>query len=618
MLGELGMDTIRHGEVAQSEFLASHVREATLGGVAGTFIFAWTDEWHTGGHPIDDWAFGITRADRSPKEAYHQLRAISGQPLSAWLKSAPRVSVVVCTYNGERTLDQCLASLRALDYPDYEVIVVNDGSTDDTRAVLARHPCVRTIHQENLGLSAARNVGLQASTGEIVAYIDSDCFADADWLTFLIDQLERTGAAAVGGPNLTPPGDWLSASVAASPGQPAHVLVDDQTAEHIPGCNMAFRRAALEAINGFDIQFRTAGDDVDICWRLQHDGYWISFAPGALVWHHRRTSPARYLRQQAGYGAAEGLLQFKHPDRFTALGSGKWRGVVYGARATPFQFATPIIYRGTFGTAMFQCLYQPSPAHWSMLPSTLEWHVIAALLAVAALVFAPSLAALTAIMLTLSLAVAALQGLKAPLPAEHNHWRAKLLVAILYYLQPVVRSWARYRERLIWYELPRSDPAIAARPRSRRSWIATQSVAYWSETGRDRIELLKKSLDYMNEYRIGRVIDSGWFNWDIGVYCQPGIVLKVATVQEDHGGGRRLVRVRYRLSITPWFAWSGLAGLLILAAVGSPWAVVPGIAVIGLFGRLWWLAGQTASRVVALFDVLAAELGMVPCPVSPS
>ena len=189
----------------------------------------------------------------------------------------------------------------------------------------------------------------------------------------------------------------------------------------------------------------------------------------------------------------------------------------------------PIIYRGTFGTGMFQCLYQPAPCHWALIPSTLEWHGIAALLAVAALVVWPPLGWLTVAMITLAVAVAALRALESRLPAEHRHWRARVLIALLCYLQPLVRSWVRYQVRLIWHELPKPDLAMSARPHSRGPWIVTRSSAYWSETGRDRIELLKKSIDYMNEYRIGKVIDSGWFDWDIGVYCQAGIVLKVAT-----------------------------------------------------------------------------------------
>src|SRR5262249_6470309 len=158
------------------------VREAVLLGLVGAFVFSWTDDWHTGGCAIQDWAFGITHADRFPKASYHALREVFESSPAGLLAEAPRCSVVVCTYNGGRTLEQCLRSLLALDYPDYEVIVVDDGSTDDTRAILSRFGRVHAIHQANRGLSAARNVGLRAATGAVVAYTDSDCFVDPDWL----------------------------------------------------------------------------------------------------------------------------------------------------------------------------------------------------------------------------------------------------------------------------------------------------------------------------------------------------------------------------------------------------------------------------------------------------
>src|SRR5262249_49008206 len=162
------------GEAAQAEFLAGHAREAELMGLAGLFAFSWTDDWHTGGFPVHDWAFGITQADRTPKASYSALQRVFDSSPPRLLPAAPRVSVVVCTYNGGRTLDQCLRSLLALDYPDYEVVVVDDGSTDDTPSILVRFPSVRSVRQENRGLSAARNVGLRAATGSVVAYTDSD------------------------------------------------------------------------------------------------------------------------------------------------------------------------------------------------------------------------------------------------------------------------------------------------------------------------------------------------------------------------------------------------------------------------------------------------------------
>src|SRR5262249_39034610 len=152
----------RHGELDQARFLAGHVSEALLMGLAGAFVFSWTDEWHAGGYAIGDWAFGITHADRLPKASYHALSEVFETPPHALLAERPFVSVVVCTHNGARTLEQCLRSLLALDYPDYEILVVDDGSTDDTLAIMARFRQVRVIRQTNQGLSAARNTGLQA------------------------------------------------------------------------------------------------------------------------------------------------------------------------------------------------------------------------------------------------------------------------------------------------------------------------------------------------------------------------------------------------------------------------------------------------------------------------
>ncbi len=589
LLGELGMDTLRNGELEQAHFLAGHLREATLMGVAGAFVFAWTDDWHTGGHQIQDWAFGITRADRSPKASYHALGQLWKRSPAELLPAQPRVSVVVCTYNGGRTLEQCLRSLEAVNYPDYEVIVVDDGSTDNTRAILERFPDVRAIHQPNRGLSAARNVGLHAASGTIIAYTDSDCFADSDWLTHLVCQLERSGAAAVGGPNLTPEDGRLAACVAAAPGQPTHVLESDQVAEHIPGCNMAFRHDALLAINGFDPRYRRAGDDVDVCWRIQQAGLWITFAPGAFVWHHRRQNPRAYLRQQAGYGEAEALLQFKHPDRFTGRGEGKWRGVLYGNSLQGLRVGDPIIYRGVFGSGLFQCLYQPGAAHWAMLPSTLEWHLGAALMAGTALLWGPA-GLITAAMLILALVVAALQARQAVLAPRHEGILPRLLIAGLCYAQPLVRSWFRYWTRLFAHTPPRTPPPEPGQRGERLSLTGRREVAYWSEAGTERTELLSLFIAFLYEHRWGTTIDEGWSAWDVEAHGHQWTALQICTAQEDHGGGKRLIRVRYCLRLTAFAKAVGWSG----AVVTGTFALFDGVAGAGP-GRA---AGRAAVRCV--------------------
>jgi GT2 family glycosyltransferase len=615
LLGELGMDTFRHGEDGQACFLAGHLREALLMGLAGAFVFAWTDAWHTGGHAIESWAFGITHADRLPKAACQVLKEVFEPPPAALLPAAPRVSVVVCSYNGGQTLGECLRSLLALDYPDYEVIVVDDGSTDGTRALLADFPTVRAVHQANRGLSAARNAGLQAATGSIIAYTDADCFASSSWLTHLVYQLQHSGAAAVGGPNLTPPDGWLAACVAAAPGQPTHVLESDQVAEHIPGCNMAFRREALAAINGFDPEFRKAGDDVDVCWRLQQAGYWITFAPGAFVWHHRRPGPRAYLRQQAGYGEAEALLQRKHPDKFNGRGNGKWRGVLYGPSLRGLRLGGPIIYRGTFGTGLFQCLYQPGAAHWAMLPATLEWHVAAGLLGLAALVV-PAFWLAVAAMLALSLGVSILQAAQAVLPAEHRGVLARLLLTGLCYVQPLVRSWKRYHTRLFYY---RASPVHAPLPEGSRARLplsGTQTAAYWSENGTERTDLVPVVIAYLLEHRWGTVIDSGWSAWDVEAHRHPWTVVRLCTVQEEHGGPKRLIRVRYRLDLTR-FGKATAALSLAVTGVAAGFHVAAGAVCAGLVTALalavWWRGLRQAAQLVAGLDGLARAMGLVRC-----
>ena len=190
---------------------------------------------------------GLTTRDRQPKAAFGAVQKMFRAAPYFPLPRYPKVSVVVASYNGERTLKACLDSLQRLNYPDYEVILVDDGSTDATPQIALAHPGVRYFrHEKNLGLSVARNTGIAAATGEIIAFTDSDCRADEDWLYYLVGDLLSSEFAGMGGPNLLPPEDSLvAAAVMVSPGGPAHVMLTDRQAEHIPGCNMAFYKWAL-------------------------------------------------------------------------------------------------------------------------------------------------------------------------------------------------------------------------------------------------------------------------------------------------------------------------------------------------------------------------------------
>src|SRR5256712_13221864 len=123
------------------------------------------------------------------------------------------------------------------------MIVVNDGSRDRTGEIAEQYEGVQVIHQVNKGLSAARNVGIANSRGDIVAFTDSDCVVDPDWLYYLVATFLSSGLPAVGGPNLPPPEDSFVAScVAAPPGGPLRGLVGRGEAEHTPGGHPVLRR----------------------------------------------------------------------------------------------------------------------------------------------------------------------------------------------------------------------------------------------------------------------------------------------------------------------------------------------------------------------------------------
>src|SRR6266702_3776135 len=353
VLAEIGLDSLRNGHEKQSDFLDSQVRTAFAEGCAGAFVFSWTDEWYRGGHEILDWAFGLTDRERRAKPALATVRnAYSEAPFPSE-KNWPPISVVVCSYNGGRVIRECLEGLQKLDYPNCEVIGVDDGSTDNTAEIARQYP-FRLIRSENRGLSSARNTGCEAARGDIVAYIDDDAYPDPHWLQYLANTFMTTDHVGVGGPNLPPPGDGLVADcVAVAPGGPIHVLTSDREAEHIPGCNMAFRKAALEAVKGFDPKFRVAGDDVDMCWRLQQQGCTFGFHAAAVVSHHRRNSIRAYLKQQWGYGKAEALLEQKWPEKYNVPGNLIWAGRIY----SPAMYAARRfrrIFHGVWGSALFQ------------------------------------------------------------------------------------------------------------------------------------------------------------------------------------------------------------------------------------------------------------------------
>jgi len=358
LMAEIGLDSLRNGTRLQSEVLDWQLNTCTHAGLAGAIVFAWTDEWYRGGGEIEDWDFGLVERNRQAKPALTSVHTQFNRTVKDQLDDWPRVTVAICTYNGSRTLGETLQVLSQQPYPNFEVLVIDDGSTDNTRELALGYPC-KVISTENNGLSSARNTAWQNAEGQIIAYLDDDAYPDDNWLYYIALQFEDAQVGAAGGPNLPPATqNDIAYCVSHSPGGPNHVLETDTIAEHIPGCNMAIRRQVLQELGGFDIQFRVAGDDVDMCWRIRDNGWVIKFSPSAVVFHHRRDSAKGYLRQQRGYGIAEALLANKYPGRVNELGHLSWAGVIYGKglKQALGRSHQQIDY-GVWGTGFYQSIY---------------------------------------------------------------------------------------------------------------------------------------------------------------------------------------------------------------------------------------------------------------------
>jgi GT2 family glycosyltransferase len=649
LISEAGADSLRHGEDRQAALVMMQLRTAFSEGACGAVVFGWTDDWWRGGRQVDDWAFGLVDAARRPKRSFHAVRRVfQSAPFHEDQRAIwPRISVVVCAYNAAQTIDECLTSIEALQYPDTEVIVVDDGSTDSTGSIAAKHTGVRIIRIPNGGLAAARNVGLRHASGEIVAYTDADVRVDPDWLTYLVQPFLNSNVVAAGGPNVVPAGDpWMAQCVARAPGGPTHVLVDDRVAEHVPGCNCAFRRDALLSIGGFNPIYLRAGDDVDVCWRLQAMGWRIAFAPSALVWHHHRASVRAYWRQQVGYGEGETWLMREHPRQFVR-GRMAWRGHIYSPLPFIRSFSAERVHAGPFGSAAFPSVYRTYAHPLVYLPHSGRWQLAwIALFAAAALTwrvsepFAQILAAAALATLGTTAIKCLRHGMRsdiADLPAigqltpRLSAAVYRLTIAWLHLVQPL----ARLHGRLKGMVTAPSDlrPAIDQHGRAAASRTALADLAdgirlllrrrvertFWSERWLEARTVLCALTDRVRHQRMVKNVelDGGWWeDRDATIVDQAGFRLDVRALVEDHGSGKCLCRVamRARQSVAPLVAFASGAAV----AIGLERAGLLGWPVAAGFAVLWTVALTVvhlalASRLVtSALNRLGAEIGLDP------
>lgn len=241
----------------------------------------------------------------------------SAPVVAAAARPQPFVSVVLITRNRAAMLPRCLRTVFAQTWRGFEVLAVDDGSTDDTpaalRALAAAAPpdiAFQTLrHAENRGIGAARNTGIAAARGDWIAFLDDDCEAAPEWLAELMRTAQRHDDAAVVGGGIDEPADPTWAQRASeginSLGTTARDVVS------VVGCNMAFRAGFLRA-HPFDEGARSYADELDRCFVARRLGWRVRFTPDARVVHHHRHTIGSFLRQQWRRGAGSVWVRARH------------------------------------------------------------------------------------------------------------------------------------------------------------------------------------------------------------------------------------------------------------------------------------------------------------------
>jgi hypothetical protein len=399
-------------------------------------------------------------------------------------------------------------------------------------------------------------------------------------------------------------------------------MLTDEEAEHIPGCNMVFYKWALEEIGGFDPVFRKAGDDVDVCWRLLERGHRIGFCHAGFVWHYRRSTVRAYLQQQRGYGEAEALLARKHPEYFSPLGGGIWRGRIYSDCGGGIILRRPVIYHGVFASGFFQKLYRAPASLALMLCSSLEYHLFLTLPMTLLAFLVPVLWVLPAASLTISFTVCAVAAAQADLSRAKKRVWSKPLIALLYFLQPLERGIARYRTGLRQRGAgAQAGGKLGVKP---VSLPRSGEVVLWSDGSIDRFRLLEGLKEKLIQARWTFREDTGWQPFDLEVQNDGWVWLQLTTTHEDLELGRRNIRCRFRTGWSAKVTFSFWA-LVVAEVVGIkmiahdwPWAWMLLLTLPLFMMVIEHREYQTAGSTNSLLQEVAEALGLVVVRDSPS
>lgn len=206
-----------------------------------------------------------------------------------------RVSLYIPCFNVENFIGSCIVGVLSQTYPVDEILIIDDGSQDNTARLASQYPVKLISHSFNKGLAAARNTAFQHASNEFVASLDADCVPDSEWLATLMPLLDDPRVGAVGGrlfetELLCLADHWRRSHLRQDWGD---TRVDNPL--FMFGNNSVMRKSALTATGGYDEAMHTNGEDADVSKRIRAQGYNLIYEPKAVVSHKRRDTLASIL-----------------------------------------------------------------------------------------------------------------------------------------------------------------------------------------------------------------------------------------------------------------------------------------------------------------------------------
>src|SRR5262245_23004410 len=225
-----------------------------------------------------------------------------------------RASVIIPVFNGEKTIRPAIESLLAQDFPNLEIIVVDDGSTDGTARIVGGFTGVVYRQQKNAGPATARNEGVRHAAGEIICFTDADCVAHKDWVTRLVRSFDRKEVGAVAGSYGIVNKENVLADCIHREILYRHEKFKSDFVRAFGSYNCAVRKDVFNGVGGFDERYRFAsGEDNDLSYKILKGGYKILFDRAALVDHHHPSQIKNYLRSQFQHGYWRAKMYRDHP-----------------------------------------------------------------------------------------------------------------------------------------------------------------------------------------------------------------------------------------------------------------------------------------------------------------